>query len=306
MGHTSTTRNRWAAELEARARTHWTQARTDALLRGKQVLIKPGDAAPLLRALGLLDADASLPPAQVRKYFQVNHMVGVLGPAFAELRARHPRVRLLDAGCGRSYLTLLLAWCGEHVWRHPVEVLGVDRNADVIDECRRRTELAQLDHVARFEVGALDDAAHHATGVHGVIALHACDTATCDAIAIGVARGAELVAVAPCCQAELARGWRALADAGADGELGPIWRTPHLRRETAAHLTDAMRMLLLRAAGYEVTAIEFIGAEHTRKNTLIRAMRRAEQDDAARREYQTLVRATGGVGLRLEERLRHL
>lgn len=301
MSHTSMTRSRWAEELESRARAHWTQARTDELLQGKKVLIRPGDAAPLLRALGLLNADASLPPAQVRKYFQINHMVGMLGPAFAELRARHERIRLLDAGCGRSYLTLLLAWCGEHVWKHPIEVLGIDRNADVIDECRRRTEIASLAHVARFEVGAIEDAP--AAHVHGVIALHACDAATCDAIALGVARAAELIAVAPCCQAELARGWEALADAGAAGELAPIWRTPHLRRETAAHLTDAMRMLLLRAAGYEVAAIEFIGAEHTKKNTLIRAMRRDHADDAARREYESLVRATGGVGLRLEHRL---
>lgn len=294
-------RDRWAQELEARAHAHWTDARTDELLQGKKVLIRPREAATLLRALGLLNADASLPPAQVRKYFQINHMVGVLGPAFAELRTRHPRIRLLDAGCGRSYLTLLLAWCGEHVWRHPVEVLGVDRNAAVIDECRRRSTIALLDHVARFEVG--DIAAIDHDDVHGVIALHACDTATCDAIALGVARRAELVAVAPCCQAELARGWEALADAGTTGELAPIWRTPHLRRETAAHITDAMRTLLLRAAGYEVAAIEFIGSEHTKKNTLIRAMKRGGPDDAARREYETLVRATGGVGLGLERRL---
>ncbi|HUQ01835.1 MAG TPA: SAM-dependent methyltransferase [Kofleriaceae bacterium] len=309
MSHTSTTRNRWAEELESRARAHWTQARTDELLQGKKVLIRPGDAAPLLRALGLLNADASLPPAQVRKYFQINHMVGVLGPAFAELRSRHERIRLLDAGCGRSYLTLLLAWCGEHVWRHRIEVLGVDRNADVIDECRRRTEIAALAHVARFEVGDLAAIPAVATdAIHGVIALHACDSATCDAIALGVSRKAELVAVAPCCQAELARGWEALADRGTvadDGNAGlaPIWRTPHLRRETAAHVTDAMRMLLLRAAGYEVAAIEFIGAEHTKKNTLIRAMRRIDGDDAARREYEALVRATGGIGLRLRDRL---
>ena len=293
-------RDRWAQELEARANAHWTDARTDELLQGKNVLIRPREAATLLRALGLLNADASLPPAQVRKYFQINHMVGVLKPAFEELRSRHPRIRLLDAGCGRSYLTLLLAWCGEHVWRHPIEILGVDRNAAIIDECRRRTTIALLDHVARFEVG---DIAAIDYDPQAVIALHACDTATCDAIALGVARKAELVAVAPCCQAELARGWEALADAGTAGELAPIWRTPHLRRETAAHVTDAMRMLLLRAAGYEVAAIEFIGSEHTKKNTLIRAMKRADSDDAARREYETLVRATGGIGLRLEQRL---
>ena len=110
--------------------------------------------------------------------------------------------------------------------------------------------------------------------LHGVFALHACDTATCDAIALGVARAAELIAVAPCCQAELARGWTALAERGDAGAFAPIWSAPHLRREISAHVTDAMRTLLLRAAGYAVTPMEFIAAEHTKKNTLIRAIRR--------------------------------
>ena len=64
---------------------------------------------------------------EVRKYFQINHMVALLGPALRELRAL-PSIRLLDAGCGRSYLTLLLAWCARHVWRQPLEVIGIDRD----------------------------------------------------------------------------------------------------------------------------------------------------------------------------------
>ena len=311
------TRRRWAIELEATARAYWTPERTAAATGGKDLLIRPGEAALLLRALGLLNGDASLPPNQHRKYLQINHMVGVLEPAFAALRARHGRLRLLDAGCGRSYLTLLLAWCARHVWGHPLEVLGVDRNPAVIAECRRRTELAGLDDVVRFEATALDQldaGAAWARGfgaappagepiVHGVIALHACDTATCDALALGVGLGAELLAVAPCCQAELARGWAALADGDGDGPFAPVWRMPHLRRETAAHVTDAMRTLLLRAAGYQVTAMEFVPAEHTRKNTLIRAVRSEAPDAAARAQYVELTRATGGVGLGLAARL---
>ncbi len=304
MSRSTATRDRWALEFEARAHAHWTTVRTEELLHGKAVLIRPADAALLLRALGLLNGDASMPPAQVRKYLQINHMVGMLGPAFAELRARHPRIRLLDAGCGRSYLTLLLAWCGARVWRHPIEVLGVDRNPDVIEECRRRTAIAGLDELVRFEAAALDgSAAAAAWAPHGVIALHACDTATCDALALGVGLEAELLAVAPCCQAELARGWADLAGRETAGELAPIWNTPHLRRETAAHVTDAMRMLLLRAAGYQVAAIEFVPSEHTRKNTLIRAERAPAPDADAARQYAALVRATGGVGLALEHRL---
>jgi SAM-dependent methyltransferase len=310
----SHTRDRWAVELAARARAYWTPARTAELARGKHLVIPPADAAPLLRALGLVADDASMPPSQVRKYFQINHMVALLAPGLRELRARHPTVRLLDAGCGRSYLTLLLAWCAKHVWAHPLEVLGVDRNPAVIEEVRRRTRLAQLDDVVRFAAGALDTldvraAWAHAFGgddagaVHGVIALHACDTATCDALALGVALGAELIAVAPCCQAELARAWSALDEGGEAGAFAPIWGAPHLRREIAAHITDAMRTLLVRAAGYEVLAMEFVPAEHTAKNTLIRATKRSAGDAGARAAYEALRTATGGAGIGLAARL---
>jgi hypothetical protein len=166
----------------------------------------------------------------------------------------------------------------------------------------------------RFEAGALDAldvragvarafGGDGAAGIHGVIALHACDTATCDAIALGVALDAELIAVAPCCQAELARAWSGLDGRGEAGAFAPIWGAPHLRRETAAHVTDAMRTLLVRAAGYEVRAIELVPSEHTRKNTLIRAIKRSASDAAARAAYAALRDATGGAGIALADRL---
>lgn len=292
---TELTHDTWAREFTRLAHAHWTPARTADLTGGKQLEIVPAEAPLLLRALGLLHRDASMPPPEVRKFLQINHVVRVMRSAIAELSSSYPIVRLLDAGCGRSYLTLLLAWCAKHRWGQRIEVLGVDRNATLIDECRRRTAIAELDDVVRFEARSLHDLELVAP-VHGVFGLHACDTATCDAIALGIRLDAHLIAVAPCCQGELARGWSALEGAGA---FAPIWRMPHLRQETAAHLTDAMRVLLLRSAGYEVTPLEFIAHEHTKKNTLIRALRRGLPDEAARAEYETLVTATGGVGIAL-------
>jgi hypothetical protein len=240
-----------------------------------------------------------MPPREVRKFLQINHVVRLLRPTLDELHRKHDALRVLDAGCGRSYLTLLLAHCAR-ARGDSLEVLGVDRDAAVIAECQRRTELADLADVVRFVATPLDALADDSP-THAVFALHACDTATCDAIALGVARGAELIAVAPCCQAELARGWTELA--GTEGAFAPIWRAPHLRRETAAHVTDAMRVLLLRSAGYDVIAMEFITAEHTKKNTLLRAIRNGVPDPAARAEYDALVVATGGRGLTLATRL---
>lgn len=294
------TRTAWGAALGERARAYWTPERTRALTGGKALEILPAEAPQLLRALGLLDGDATMPPARVRKFMQINHVARALRSAMAELSARHDVVHLVDAGCGRSYLTLLLAWLAR-ARGHRLSVLGVDRNADVIAECQRRTALAELDDVVRFEAAPLEAIIEReaARGIHGVFALHACDTATCDAIALGVTAGADLVAVAPCCQAELARKWSELA--GADG-FGAVRAMPHLRREIAAYVTDAMRTLLLRSRGYTTVATEFIGSEHTAKNTLIRAMR-GESNPAARAEYEALVTATGGAGLELARRI---
>ncbi len=286
-------RERWAAEFTAAAVAHWTEARTRELTGDKQLAIVPAEAPMLLRALGLLHRDATMPPTQARKFLQINHVVRLLEPTIATLAARHPVVKIVDAGCGRSYLTLLLAY----VWRGRVEVLGIDRNPAVIDECRRRATLAELDDVVQFRAAALADVADEPA--HAVFALHACDTATDDAIALGVATGAELIAVAPCCQAELARAW---AERPTGDGFAPIRRAPHLRREIAAHVTDAMRVLLLGAAGYTATPMEFIAAEHTKKNTLIRAIRTAPSP-TARAEYAALVAATGGCDIALASRI---
>lgn len=301
---TDATRARWEAAFAARARAHWTPERTHALTGGKRLAILPGEAPALLRALGLLDGDGALPPERARKFFQINHLVRAIEAPIAALHAAHPVVRIVDAGCGRSYLTLLLAHCAKQRGAG-IEIVGIDRNPELIEECRRRTALAELADVVRFEARPVDEVAAGALGeIHAVVALHACDTATCDAIALGVAAAARLIAVAPCCQAELARGWSELA--GTAGGFAPVWNAPQLRREIAAHVTDAMRLTLLRAAGYAVTATELVASEHTRKNTLLRAERteRAATDRAAARaEYDELVAATGGRGLRLAERL---
>src|SRR5689334_25367966 len=134
-------RARWAIELAAAARAHWTEERTRALTGGKRLAVLPAEAPILLRALGLLHRDATMPPAQLRKFLQINHVVRVLEPALAALRARHPVIRIVDAGCGRSYLTPLLAWSAPERSGHPVEILRVDRNPDAIAGCRRRTTL---------------------------------------------------------------------------------------------------------------------------------------------------------------------
>lgn len=306
----------WAEHITERARAYWTEARLAELSRDKTLLLAPIEAAPLLRALSILRADGSIPPDRMRKYLQINHMVAVLGPSIRELIETRGTIRLLDAACGKSYLSLLLAWVLRERYRHPVQVLGVDRNEALITEVQRITQLAGLSSLVRHQAGTLEQldvrsawqrAFGEAAPIDGLIALHACDTATDDAIALGVALQCTLIAVAPCCQAELARGWASLPPSTSDA-FGAVRSAPHLRRELGASITDAMRTLLLRSVGYQVWPIEFVGSEHTPKNTLLRAMRREGGDPTqgpaeAEAGYAALVQATGGVELSLRARL---
>ena len=288
---------RWAEEFELRARALWTDAAVRAVTEGKDLPILPSNAPTLLRALGLLHRDASMPPPQVRKFLQLNHMIRLLRPPLLELIGRGEPLRIVDAGCGLSYLTLSLAWCFRHVFRHPASLLGIDRDEARVEAARATVAQVGLDDLLTFQAGPID-AFEPGGKVHAVLALHACDTATDDAIALGLRHGAELIAVAPCCQAELARAWAELATSGV-GPMQPLWSTPHLRREAAAVITDTMRALLLRAAGYETRVVEFVPSQHTPKNTLIRAMRRSGPDDDAVRQYVELCAATGGAGIAL-------
>lgn len=306
-------------EFTARARAHWTEDRVKKVTGGRDYPIDPVGGAVLLRALGLLNSDASMSADAVKKFGQINHLVTLLEPSIAKITRQIARPAILDAGCGSSYLTFLLAWCFDRRWSRPADVLGLDSNPKLIEKCRERARVAGLESI-RFEAIALeavdwnDLAARHLAPPeegarekqrrpHAVFALHACDTATDQAIALGIKERADLIAVAPCCQAELARSWARLAAEHRSGALAPLWHSPQLRRESAATVTDMMRVLLLRGAGYEVTAQEFVPSSHTPKNTLIRAVRRGSFWLDALKEYRALRAATGDEPIALESLL---
>lgn len=305
-----------SSHFTAKAAAHWTKEREEKVLAGKNLILKPSAAAPLLRAIGLLNADASMSSDQLKKFLQVNHMLALVAPELDDLAERHPIVRVFDACCGTSYLSFAVAWYLKNIKNKAAQVLGVDRNASVITTSQRRAAATGFEgfmHFAAADVGKaawetfgaqafgdtikLDDGAVQRP--HMVIALHACDTATDAALAAGVALKADVIAVAPCCHAELAQKWKTI---GAH-PLSPIFRTPNLRRETAAQVTDAMRLVLMRARGYEVTATEFVPAAHTPKNRLLLAKRRGNFLASAEAEFIAMKEAFGGQTIKLEDLL---
>ncbi len=308
-------REAWAADVEARARAHWTPERTHGLLGNKHLILPPAEYGPLLRAIGLLQADASMSPESVRKYMQVSHMLTLLEPQLRDLAQSWPSVRVLDLACGNSYLTFTLASSLQRRLCHPASILAVDRNARLIEACRERAWRLGLDGILRFETSMigpfdLDAAWRRGFGeglqeppVHLLVALHACDTATDDALALGLTMRVPSMAIVPCCQGELARKWSELAQGDSDSPMAPVWKWPHLRRETAATMTDALRSLILRGCGFKASPVEFVPSAHTPKNTMIRATAQEPGSPALFRDYIALRTAMGGVRLRLEELL---
>lgn len=292
----------WHDAFVARAADVWSPAAVQQLTNGKQFLVTPDRAPCVLRSLGLLDQHARLAPTKVRKFRQVNHLLGFLRPALEEFP---DDVTLIDAGCGRSVLGVLTVWWLAANGRR-VRLLGIDRNPDVLRGCRERAAMAGQQELVRFAEADLStvDPSHaweqsfgDRPALDGVLALHACDTATDDALVLALRSKARFFAVAPCCQVELSRRWKNV-DAPS---LAPVFKNPHFRRTTAATVTDAMRVELMRSRGYDVRAVEFVEAHHTPKNTLLYGHLRGPATD--RTAYDGLCAAFGGAGIGLAERI---
>jgi hypothetical protein len=300
--------------FEEKVKDHWIPERTKKITGGKKYPILPAEGADLLRALGLLNADASMSADAVRKYTQINHMVLLFEPFFVDLAERFSPVRVLDAGCGSSFLTFLLAWCFEKRWKKKALILGVDSNAALVEKSRRTAESLGLDEFLKFETADLrefrwEDSfprifAQELKRPNAVIALHACDTATDTALALGILQKADFLGVAPCCQGELARKWAKISSENFEGPFAPVFANPNLRRDIAAHITDMLRVLLIRGAGYEVTTTEFVPSQHSPKNRLITAVRRGNFHTPSQVGYDDLKNNLGGQGIALEDLLR--
>jgi SAM-dependent methyltransferase len=207
---------------------------------------------------------------------QVQHYIELLRPLPLWDRSR---IRVVDAGCGKAYMSLALVAYGREVGTR-VELTGIDANANVIDTVATIANTLGYDE-ARFEATTI--AAYESEGIDLLVSLHACDTATDDAIAAGIRLGAEAVVVAPCCHHEL-------AEQIAKNEKDGLLRHGLLLGRQADLVTDALRAAALEAAGYRVDVMEFVAAEHTAKNVMLRAVKAPSASRAirARRDFAEL------------------
>jgi len=247
--------------------------------------VPEGVPVALLQDLHLLTRDGDLNADARRKLKQIKHLAGLLGPALDDAYARHEQPQLVDCGAGKSALGFLL---------YALRVGPAERGALTAIETRAELAAAANERAARYGfarmrcvAGEIAHARDLPERVHVLTALHACDTATDDALALAIARGSDHVAVVPCCQAEVARELaRAKPDDAAAGELfAHAWH----RREFGAHLTNVVRALALEARGYQVTVTELAGWEHSLKNELILGKRVKRFDARAQQRLDALL-----------------
>jgi SAM-dependent methyltransferase len=267
---------------------------------GKDRPLRPDTSGALLRAIGIMNADGSISARNAKKYKQVNHLVELCRPVWQHaLEQRAPGeagpLRIVDLACGNSYLDFVLAHVLDAA-EVPFSIVGIDVRDDVIERSRARAASLGYADAVHFLVGSIADTGQAAIEALGgppelAIALHACDTATDEALALAIDQGARTILAAPCCQAELAR---QLAQSPA-GSGPALTRHGLLRRAYADALTDALRVEMLEACGYAVTVVEFVDSEHTAKNLLIRALLRSSPLEAPRE------RALGPVAERCAE-----
>jgi hypothetical protein len=257
--------------------------------RVKDVPLPEGRADRLLDALAILTRDGHVRPAMRAKYTQINEFLKQLRHVLddAGLRSLGRDVEILDCGCGLSYLTLAAHHYLNDVLGIAARITGVDVDEEVIRKSMERSDHLGADRVA-FSCGRIGTVAGKPDIV---LALHACDTATDDAIAQAVATEARLLLSVPCCHHDLNK---VLRPDGPAGVLRPLLRHGILRQRAADLVTDAFRALALRIMGYRTDVVEFVGTEHTARNVMIRAVRGAPAGDGAlANEYLELRRFWG-------------
>jgi hypothetical protein len=228
---------------------------------------------PFLHELGVTDAHGQLIPAMSRKWKQINKFVEVFSHALARSPlAEQQQIHVVDFGSGKGYLTFAIHDWLRHTMGRDARVTGVELREDLVQLCQRVIDKLQLEGMD-YEQG--DVRHYHPAALNVMIALHACDVATDYAIHLGIRAGADIIMCSPCCHKQIR------PQLLSPHPLRPILQHGiHLGQE-AEMLTDGLRALLLDAAGYDTQVFEFISLEHTNKNKMILAVKRAKATSSA-------------------------
>ncbi|HEY9102801.1 SAM-dependent methyltransferase [Chitinimonas sp.] len=257
--------------------------------------IRPDQSVELLKALHILTRDGKLNQDSRRKLKQVYHLFHFIEPLLTEALGRHADIRLVDHGAGKSYLGFILYDLFFKQQAPSGHIYGIETRDALVQSSRELADKAGFGGMSFLNVSVADSitSGELPEQIDVVTALHACNTATDDAIRFALEKKAESIVLVPCCQAEVAAVLRKNKGGMLKNPLTEIWRHPIHTREFGSQLTNVLRCLQLEAHGYQVTVTELVGWEHSMKNELIIARREPRPKKAAAERLKTLLAEVG-------------
>ncbi len=271
------------------------EAVTTAHDREKHLLVDP--KAFYLKALGITTDKGEVRSQQQNKWRQINKYVEILSGLFDKSSLREKKqLRLVDMGSGKGYLTFAAYDYFSNVRGLDVAMTGLERRSELVELCNRIADSAGFEGL-RFESGTIDG--FEVPDAHMLIALHACDTATDEALYKGIAAKAEIIVAAPCCHKEVRRQIKPPA------VLKDILKHGTMLEREAETITDGLRAMLLERSGYLTKVFEFVPVEHTPKNNMIAATLNRENRPEAERLQGQIDAVKAFYGIR-EQRLENL
>ncbi|HEU0293505.1 MAG TPA: SAM-dependent methyltransferase [Anaerolineales bacterium] len=252
--------------------------------RPKNKILTTENAAPFLKAVGMMTEDGRVKADMQRKFKQVNEFLRLVEETGSLPAPRGEAIHVVDFGCGSGHLTFAMYFYLREILHLDAHVTGVDIKRELMDQLQAKSEALGSSQL-KFQTGYISD---YESGVHPdvVLALHACDTATDDALAKGIEWGSKLIVCAPCCQHELQE---QMARVEMPEPLAPIFQHGIFFERMGDILTDTFRASILRIMGYRTDVTEFVPIEHTGKNLMIRAVKTSQPGNPRRvEEYRDL------------------
>ena len=254
-------------------------------------VLRPGQSIELLKELHILTRDGKLNQDSRRKLKQVYHLCNFIEPLLNEVLERQNTLTLADHGAGKSYLGFILydLYLKDRPGSH---IFGIETRDDLVEKSRELAARLGFPRMTFLNetVAESTQSGQLPPTIDIVTALHACNTATDDAIRFALAKQARHIVLVPCCQAEVAAVLRKHKNASfGKTPLSEIWRHPLHTREFGSHLTNVLRCLQLESHGYQLTVTELVGWEHSMKNELIIATQTGAPRGNARERLQQIL-----------------